>query len=104
MQIRNPIMSGADRTSSRTTGRLTSLAKALVCSKTIHWEAVVYFTVTYDGVPIGATELAGSGVRVGRLFVLPSYAACGLSQRARRLGVAFMAAHWSRVPASTAAR
>jgi hypothetical protein len=64
----------------------------------------VYFTVTYDGVPIGATEITGLGICVGRLFVLPSYAAFGLSQPARRLGIAFMAAHWSRVPSSTAAR
>jgi hypothetical protein len=64
----------------------------------------VYFTVTCDGVPIGATELDGWGVRAGRLFTLPAYAAFGLSQPARRLGIAFVAMHWSRVPARTAAR
>ena len=64
----------------------------------------MYFTVTYDGVPIGATEITGLGICVGRLFVLPSYAAFGLSPPARRLGIAFMAAHWSRVPSATAAR
>jgi hypothetical protein len=64
----------------------------------------VYFTVTCDGVPIGATELEGWGVRAGRLAVLPSYAAFGLSGPARRLGVAFLAVHWSRVPGPAAAR
>jgi hypothetical protein len=68
------------------------------------WEAVVYFTVTYDGVPIGATMLEGWGVCAGRLFVLPAYEAFGLSRPARRLGIAFIATHWSRVPAPTAAR
>jgi hypothetical protein len=64
----------------------------------------MYFTVTYDGVPIGATEVEGSGVRAGRLFVLPSYIAFGLARPARRLGIAFLAAHWVRVPRSVAAR
>jgi len=64
----------------------------------------MHFTVTYDGVPIGATELEGSGVRAGRLFVLPSYLAFGLARPARRLGIAFLASHWVRVPGSVAAR
>ena len=64
----------------------------------------MYFTVTCDGVPIGATEIEGWGIRAGRLFPLRAYAAFGLSRPARRLGVAFVAAHWSRVPAATAAR
>jgi hypothetical protein len=64
----------------------------------------VYFTVTYDGVPIGATELEGWDVGAGRLYVLPSYIAFGLARPARRLGIAFLAAHWKRVPQSVAAR
>jgi hypothetical protein len=70
----------------------------------ISTEAIVYFTVTYDGVPIGATELEGWGVRAGRFAALPSFIAVGLSRPARRLGIAFVAIHWSRVPSSTAAR
>ena len=62
------------------------------------------YTVTYDGVPIGATEFEGWGLRVGRLFPLRAYAAFGLSRAAHRVGIALMAAHWSRVPAATAAR
>ena len=68
------------------------------------WEAVLYFTVTYDGVPVGAAELEGWGIRAGRLFVLPSYFAFGLARPARRLGIAFLAAHWVRVPGAVASR
>jgi hypothetical protein len=64
----------------------------------------VYFTVTCDGVPIGATELEGWGVRAGRLGTLSAYAGFGLARPARRLGIAFVATHWSRVPTATAAR
>ena len=64
----------------------------------------MYFTVTYDGVPVGATDLSGWGVRAGRLFALPSYVAFGLSRPARRLGIAFVAMHWARVPPPIAAR
>jgi hypothetical protein len=64
----------------------------------------VYFTVTCDGVPIGATELEGWGVRAGFLAPLPAFAAFGLQRPARRLGVAFLAGLWSRVPAAAAAR
>ena len=64
----------------------------------------MYFTVTYNGVPIGATELNGWGVRAGRLFALPAYGAFGLSHPARRLGIAFLALQWTRVPAPIAAR
>jgi hypothetical protein len=64
----------------------------------------MYFTVTCDGVPIGATELEGWGVRAGRLAALPSYDAFGLSRPARRLGIAFLALHWARVPAPSAQR
>jgi hypothetical protein len=55
-------------------------------------------------VPVGVTELEGWGVRAGRLFVLPSYFAFGLARPARRLGIAFLAAHWVRVRRSVAAR
>jgi len=68
------------------------------------WEAIVYYTVTYDGVPIGATEIEGWGVLAGRLFALRAYAAFGLPRPARRVGIALVAAYWSRVPAATAAR
>jgi hypothetical protein len=64
----------------------------------------VYFTVTCDGVPIGATELEGWGVRAGPLARLPAYEAFGLSGTARRLGIALLALRWSRVPAIVAAR
>jgi hypothetical protein len=64
----------------------------------------MYFTVTYDGVPVGATEFEGWGVRAGPLFVLPSYFAFGLARPARRLGIAFLAAQWKRVPRAAAAR
>jgi hypothetical protein len=67
-------------------------------------EATVYFTVTCDGVPVGATELEGWGVRAGRLATLPAYLSFGLACPARRLGIAFLATHWSRVPAHAAAR
>lgn len=64
----------------------------------------MYFTVTCDGVPIGATELDGWGVRVGPLAPLPSYAAFGLHRPARRLGIALLATHWSRVSRAAATR
>lgn len=64
----------------------------------------MYFTVTFDGVPIGATELDGWGVRAGRFAALPSYDAFELSRPARRLGIAFVAVHWARVPAPSATR
>jgi hypothetical protein len=64
----------------------------------------VYFTVTYNGVPVGSTELNGWGVRAGRLFTLPAYVAFGLSRPARRLGIALLAVQWTRVPAPIAAR
>ena len=64
----------------------------------------MYLTITWDGVPIGATELDGWGVRAGRFAPLPSYAAFGLSRPARRLGIAFLATHWARVPAASARR
>jgi hypothetical protein len=64
----------------------------------------VYYTVTYDGVPIGATEIDGWGVLAGRLFPLRAYAAFGLSRPARAMGIAFVATRWSRVPAAAAAR
>jgi hypothetical protein len=64
----------------------------------------VYFTVTCDGVPIGATELEGWGMRAGVLARLPAFTAFGLHVPARRLGIAFMAVSWSRVPAAAASR
>jgi hypothetical protein len=64
----------------------------------------VYFTVVCDGVPIGATELEGWGMRAGVMIPSPAFEALGLHVPARRLGVAFVALHWSRVPAATAAR
>ena len=64
----------------------------------------MYFTLTCDGVPIGATELDGWGVRAGQVAPLPSYDAFGLSRPARRLGIAFLAVHWARVPAPSAER
>ena len=62
------------------------------------------FTLTCDGVPIGAAELDGWGVRAGRLAPLPAYDAFGLARPARRLGVAFIALRWTRVPVASAER
>jgi hypothetical protein len=64
----------------------------------------VYFTVTCDGVPIGATELEGWGVRAGPLVVLPAYAALELGGPARQLGIALLAVSWRRVPSLVATR
>jgi hypothetical protein len=62
----------------------------------------VYCTVTCDGVPIGATELEGWGVRAAWLTPLPAYAEFNLSAPARRLGIALLAVTWRRVPSSVA--
>ena len=64
----------------------------------------MYFTVTCDGVPIGATELDGWSLRAGVLATLPAFAAFGLNVPARRLGIALVATGWSRVPAAAADR
>jgi hypothetical protein len=83
---------------------LRQVRSAVRLPQTFLEEAVVYFTVTCDGVPIGATELDGWGIRAGPFAPLPSYRAFGLSRPACRLGIALLAMRWSRVPTAVAAR
>ena len=64
----------------------------------------MYFTVTCDGVPIGATKLDGCGVRAGILMTLPAFEALRIRPIARALGVACLATGKRRVRATTAER
>ena len=61
-------------------------------------------TLTCDGVPVGVADLAGGGLRAGRLAPLPGYEAAGLARAARRLGVALLVARGPRVPPAAGAR
>jgi hypothetical protein len=62
------------------------------------------FIVTCDGVPIGVAALDGLGMQAGRLATMPAFESFNLGPPARRLGVAFLALQWRRVPAEVGER
>jgi hypothetical protein len=67
-------------------------------------EAVMWYTVTLDGIPLGSVSLAGAPRAIGELLPTTGYVATGFRNHALRLGIALRVSRSRRVKGPVAAR